>query len=100
MSTFPDKIGLPYQPHSKTSKRTAKQMVGNVGSARDRIYHRLVDLGDRGATDEELQLALGINPNTQRPRRVELLMRGLIEDSGTTRLTRSGSKAVVWRVCQ
>lgn len=100
MSTFPDKIGLPYQPHSKTSRKTAEKMIGKVGSARWRIHGRLCELGNRGATDEELQLALNINPSTQRPRRIELLERGLIEDSGMIRKTRSGSKAVVWQVCQ
>lgn len=43
-----------------------------------------------GATDEEIQDFLSMNPSTQRPHR------GLVVDSGRTRLTRSGRKATVW----
>jgi hypothetical protein len=43
---------------------------------------------------------LGMNPSTQRPRRIELCQRNLIVDSGTTRLTTSGRKAVVWKAKQ
>jgi transcription initiation factor IIE alpha subunit len=49
-----------------------------------------------GATDEEMQDHLKMNPSTQRPRRVELVNRKLVVDSGRTRLTRSGRKATVW----
>ena len=53
----------------------------------------------RGATDEEQQDGLGMDPNTQRPRRVELLKPKhglpLIYASGT-RKTKSGRSATVW----
>jgi hypothetical protein len=51
-----------------------------------------------GGTDEELQDALGMNPNTQRPRRIELVERGLVRDSGRTRKTKSGRRATVWEI--
>jgi hypothetical protein len=38
-----------------------------------------------------------MNPSTQRPRRVELVEGGWVEDSGERRPTRSGMDAVVWR---
>jgi transcription initiation factor IIE alpha subunit len=50
-----------------------------------------------GLTDEEMQKRLGMNPSTQRPRRIELARRGLIVTSGT-RKTSSGRNADVWRV--
>jgi hypothetical protein len=43
-----------------------------------------------------MQLALGMNPSTQRPRRIELERRGLVVKDGT-RKTSSGRMAVVWR---
>lgn len=49
-----------------------------------------------GATDEEMQLALGMNPSTQRPRRIELARRGLVVEAGT-RKTASGRMACVWQ---
>lgn len=50
----------------------------------------------RGATDEEIQLALRLNPSTSRPRRVELERAGIVKDSGRRRANRSGRKAIVW----
>jgi predicted ArsR family transcriptional regulator len=49
-----------------------------------------------GCTDEEIARALGMNPSTARPRRIELLRRGLIEQAGTRRTT-SGRMASVWQ---
>ena len=50
-----------------------------------------------GLTDEEMQTRLGMNPSTQRPRRIELARRGLIVTGGT-RKTASGRNADVWQV--
>jgi hypothetical protein len=49
-----------------------------------------------GATDEEVQKALNMNPHTECPRRIELAQLGLIEKSGTQRYTSSHCKADVW----
>lgn len=61
-----------------------------------RACHEKASHGEHGATDEEMQQALGIDPNTQRPRRVELHEGGMIADSNKRRPTRSGRGAVVW----
>lgn len=39
-----------------------------------------------------------MNPSTERPRRVELVENGLVEDSGRVRQTDSKTEAVVWIV--
>ena len=49
-------------------------------------------------TDEEICRATGLRGSTVRPRRLELLREGLIEDSGEVRPTRSGREAIVWRL--
>lgn len=49
-------------------------------------------------TDEEIGKATGLRGNTVRPRRLELLREGLIEDSGQVRPTRSGRDAIVWQL--
>jgi len=55
-----------------------------------------------GATDDEIQIALGIDGSSERPRRWELWKLGQIEirrdDHGVPvqRMTRTGRRAVVW----
>jgi hypothetical protein len=55
-----------------------------------------VGKGVEGATDDEIQTALGMAGNTERPRRRELEDRKLIGDSQKRRLTASKRQAVVW----
>lgn len=81
---------------------TSAQAADSLGPAtlnamQRRVYEFLRTCGAFGATDEEMQLALGMNPSTQRPRRIELVRRGLVVEDGTRR-TASGRNASVWRV--
>ena len=87
---------MKYVRGSETSRRAAEEIEMNADSLRGRTYRYLIGRGNRGATDEEIQTASGMNPSTQRPRRVELVERGLVKDSGQTRLTKSSRSAVVW----
>lgn len=88
---------LPYQSHSPTSAEAAERAEPRAGTDQALILAALRFAGDYGGTDEEMQNALGMNPSTQRPRRIELVSVGLVVDSGETRKTRSGRRAVVWR---
>lgn len=90
--------GLPHQAHSETSRAAAAQYLPHARTARERVYWT-ISASENGMTDEEVQDALGMNPSTQRPRRVELVEIGIVEDSGRTRPTRSGMDAVVWVQC-
>jgi hypothetical protein len=87
-------------PHNgaTTSKAAAAAIALSAHSLREAIYTFLSNRRGQGATDEEIQLALGMHANTQRPRRVELVERGIVVDSGRTRPTRSGRRAVVWTI--
>jgi hypothetical protein len=87
----------PYQSHSETSREAAEQIGYDLNKLQARVlaYLRSCPLG---ATDEEMQVGLAMNPSTQRPRRIELMDRRLIVDSGRKRKTRSGRWAVVWTV--
>lgn len=49
-----------------------------------------------GRTDEEIQYDLMMSPNTERPRRCELVKLGLVVDSGARRKTLSGRNAIIW----
>jgi len=85
----------PAQRHSDTSVAAADAIKPKAGTLRSRVHIHLTGCAD-GATDEEMQSALLMNPSTQRPRRIELEAAGLVRDSGLRRRTRSGRKATVW----
>lgn len=99
MTEQPDLFPLPYVRHSETSKAAAIAAEPNAGTQRARVLDCLREYTASvyvGLTDNEMQFILHMNPSTQRPRRVELVRAGLVVDSGKTRLTPSGKRAVVW----
>ena len=93
-------FSAPFQPASETSREAAKAIEGSGASLRAQLlaFLRLeASQGWDGWTDEELQRVLPMNPSTERPRRIELVRLGLVEDSGEKRRTASGRLATVWR---
>lgn len=78
-----------------TERKAAREITPRTGTARARV---LFAIDSTPQTDDELQRSLAMNPNTQRPRRVELVEGGYIEDSGERRKTPSRSDAIVWQV--
>jgi hypothetical protein len=100
MTTQPDLFlssPAPAQRHSRTSLDAAKAIEPGAGTDRLKVLMYLRDQGQRGATDEQIQDALGLAGSSERPRRVELLEAGLIWQSIETRATRSGRQATIWR---
>ena len=87
---------FPPASNATTSLDAAEEIQASVETLRAAVLAYIRARPD-GATDQEIEYALGMSGNTVRPRRGELQARGLIEDSGTTRLTKSGRKAIVWR---
>lgn len=93
-----------------TSRAAAAAVRDSAATLRQRVLDYLRSRGRQGATDEEIQLALGMPGNTQRPRRQELERAGLVlplrspgnapgsapGDAYVTRATRSGRQAQVW----
>ena len=80
---------------SITSAAAADSLDGTTLNAMQRRV--LAYIEEHGpSTDEEIASGLGMNPSTERPRRIELARRGLIAESGTRR-TASGRYATVWR---
>ena len=88
----------PAQIHSATSVAAGESIKQSGPVLRLRVLDFLRDRGQEGATDEEMQLALGMPASTQRPRRIELVKLHLVHDSQATRPTMSGRKATVWMV--
>jgi hypothetical protein len=86
----------PYQRHSDTSKAAAESAKLTAREMRARVLEYLRSKFPDGATDDEMQQSLGLNPSSQRPRRIEGVKLGLIRDSKMRRPTLSGRPAVVW----
>lgn len=90
-----DQAGL-FDPRA-TSVAARASIRADLGPLQRTLLNFIRDQKTRGATDEEAQQSLRMNPSTQRPRRGELADKGLIRLAGTTRKTRTGRKANVWR---
>ena len=79
-----------------TSKAAAKAIEPSAEVLRGQVLAYIRSQGERGATDEEIQQALEMQGNTERPRRGELVEAGLVKKSDATRKTSSGRAASVW----
>jgi hypothetical protein len=86
----------PYVRTSVTSLEAAESIEPRTSVLQRSVLHFLKRRGALGATDEEIQHALAMNPSTERPRRIELLHKGLIVEADATRKTTSGRRAAVW----
>jgi len=86
----------PFQSKSGPSRQAAEEIRPKTTTLRGLVFAAIERAARHGMTDQEIQNQLGMDPSTQRPRRVELVERGLVIDSGTTRKTRAGRSATVW----
>lgn len=73
-------VGLPFQKHSDTSREAAEDMRAYAKTARYRVFAFIRD--NPGVSDKRIQQELEMNPNTERPRRIELERAGLIRPCG------------------
>lgn len=79
-----------------TRREAAASIAPLAGSMARRVADYIAECGSRGATDEEIALALGLRDSTTRARRVELRDAGQVRDSTRRRKTRSGRLSIVW----
>ena len=91
--------GIVGRAHPDTSKLAALAVMPRTGTQRRAVLDVFHARGDLGATDFEVQEALRMNGNTQRPRRVELVAGGWLVDSGERRSVR-GHSMIVWKVAR
>lgn len=97
MDLFGSPIQAPRQRHSRTSTAAADSIQHELPRLQAQVYSAIKEAGSRGLTDEEGIDVTGLSPSTYRPRRIELqTKRGIVKDSGRTRLTRSKRSAVVY----
>ncbi len=95
MNDVPILNSVAAQNSSHSSIAAAENSPPHIGPLHSRVLAYLRN-AEAGATDEELMDGTNIAPNTLRPRRRELQIMGRVKDSGMTRPTKSGRKAVVW----
>jgi hypothetical protein len=88
--------GLPPHVDSDTSEEAAERIASETGRLQAMVLDEVRRSGGHGRTDDELEVALGLRHQTASARRRELVLKGLVEDSGRRRATRSGRKATVW----
>jgi len=66
------------------------------GTQRARVLAAIVESG-HGLTDDEIGARLGISGNSVRPRRLELVDLGLVEDTGNVRaMGPNGNPCTIW----
>ena len=92
----PEPVSLPYVKNSSTSKEAAKSMEKVAPAILWRVFGFIARQNERGATDDEIEAALDLRHQTASARRRELVLKGLVDDSGEKRRTRSGRNATVW----
>jgi hypothetical protein len=90
-----DQTALPFQTHSVTSQAAAQSAAKWFVGARYRVYEFIRD--HPNVTDEEIAAGLAMNPNTARPRRIELAQQKFIATSGMRR-TKAGVLACTYVV--
>lgn len=87
---------LPYQMRSLTSREAADSMRPYVAGLQAEVLAYIADHGP--VTDAQLIAALG-NPNSIRPRRVELVAAGYVVQDGTV-VQPNNRKAATWRIVE
>ena len=78
-----------------TSYGASVYVMPRTGTLRAEVMDYLVIHGP--STDVEIQRGLGIVPNTERPRRVELVEGGFVKDSGKVK-RHHGREHILWEI--
>lgn len=81
--------------HPDTSRKMRRKAAPRSGSLRAKVLRTICDAA-RGATDDELEVLLGLTHQSVSASRNTLARDGWITDSGERRNTRSGNRAIVW----
>lgn len=82
----------------ETSRLAARSVASRSAQQRAAVLAAITDAGAHGMTDAELEVTIGLRPQSLGPRRGELAKLGLIEWSGMRRDTPRGCPARVWIV--
>jgi hypothetical protein len=78
------------------SRMAAVSVKASAEGLRSRVFGAIRDLGEHGATCDDVEVVLDMMHQTASARVHELAWAGLIRDSGRQRKTRSGRAAIGW----
>jgi hypothetical protein len=84
----------------RTSVAAALSALPRTGTIRRKVYEYFLDRGLRGATDQEVEIALQLSGNTLRPTRGSLVKDGYLIETGTTRKNYNQQDCIVWRAVE
>lgn len=87
---------LPFVKGSETSEAAAKSMRKAAVGDEARVYAFFEKMGTYGATDKEIEAALGMGHESASARRNGLVRKGKVKNSGDKRLSPSKHKVIVW----
>lgn len=87
-------------PHSDedTSREAARSMRPHLARLEAVVLEAVRAAGEQGLCDHEIEERTGLQHQTASARRRELVLRGLLVDSGVRRSTASGRSAKAWRL--
>jgi hypothetical protein len=88
--------GTPYVRGSDTSEAAAHSIEGAAKTLESLVFDLVRQAGDKGLTDDELEVLTKLSHQTVSARRRTLVLKHMLRDGGQRRLTRSNRKAVVW----
>lgn len=88
---------LPAVRKSRTSQAAARAVQPSKAEAQRRAILAALDkAGAAGLTDGEIQERSGVHPDAERPRRVELVNRGLVIKTARERPSPKNQPCTVW----
>lgn len=80
----------------QTSREAAASILPKLGFLEDVVWAAIKRSGARGLTCDELELRESLSHQTASARIRGLFLKGLVQESGKQRRTRSGRNAIVW----
>jgi hypothetical protein len=79
-----------------TSQEAFDSIIPHLGRIEAEVFRVISEAGSRGATSDEVEVALEMRHQTVSSRIWALGRRGVVRDSGQRRKTRSGRNAACW----
>jgi len=91
---YPNNVGYKKR---RTSKQAALDISKRAPTIRQQCLHIVKNKKTYGATPDEVADLLNLSILSVRPRFSELVLKGCIKDTKSTRKNQSGKQAIVWR---
>ena len=96
MESYPHYSYIPCHEHTDTSREAAVSILPHVTRLAGELMRLFRTYPSGGFTVDELEVLLHLTHQCCSARARELVLKGLIRDSGQRRKTRSGRNAIVW----